>query len=209
MPESTQSTQQTILLAGREEFLKHGFEKASLRTIAQNAGVTTGAIYGYYSDKAALFDALVSDPAETLYADYQKISTEFESLTLDEQNAQLGSMAKQELGPWIDYIYDSFDAFELIFACSAGTKWANYVDSLIHVEENSSKRFIARLHESGHHTKELNDHVIHLLAGALFLGLSEMVLHKMTRQEAKSYMETLSEFFTAGWLALLEIERPS
>ena len=45
---------------------KKGFKNASLRSIAQAAGVTTGAIYGYYPDKAALFDALVSEPANHL-----------------------------------------------------------------------------------------------------------------------------------------------
>lgn len=45
--------------AAQREFLDKGYEKASLRSIAQNAGVTTGALYVRFPNKSALFAALV------------------------------------------------------------------------------------------------------------------------------------------------------
>lgn len=60
-------TQRKILEIGKEEFLAKGFKDASLRGIVKAAGFTQGAFYGYYPDKAALFDALVSEAAR--YAD--------------------------------------------------------------------------------------------------------------------------------------------
>lgn len=44
-------TQTRILAAAKTEFLEKGFRNASLRTIVKLAGVTTGAFYGYYSNK--------------------------------------------------------------------------------------------------------------------------------------------------------------
>jgi len=38
--------------------LEKGFKDASLRKIVAEAGFTKGAFYGYYPDKAALFEAL-------------------------------------------------------------------------------------------------------------------------------------------------------
>lgn len=46
-----------LLEAGKKVFLEMGFRDASLRKIASQLGVTTGAIYRYYTDKEALFDA--------------------------------------------------------------------------------------------------------------------------------------------------------
>ena len=54
-----------LLEAGKKEFLAHGFQGASLRDIAASLGVTTGAIYRYYTDKAELFSALVEKPGCT------------------------------------------------------------------------------------------------------------------------------------------------
>ena len=59
-------TQQKILEVGKREFLGKGFKDASLRKIAAKAGFTKGAFYGYYPDKAALFEALVSEAADGL-----------------------------------------------------------------------------------------------------------------------------------------------
>ena len=42
-----------IINAANKEFLKEGFKKASLRRIAQTAGITTGALYTRYKNKGA------------------------------------------------------------------------------------------------------------------------------------------------------------
>ena len=51
--------------AAMEEFLEKGFADASLRQIVKNAGVTTGAFYGYYSSKDALFTTCKKRPPMT------------------------------------------------------------------------------------------------------------------------------------------------
>ena len=40
-----------ILDSAREEFLRKGFIKSDLKTICDNAGVTTGAVYKRYKGK--------------------------------------------------------------------------------------------------------------------------------------------------------------
>ena len=49
-----------ILESARTEFLASGFEKASLKTICEGAGVTTGALYKRYKGKEELFCAVVA-----------------------------------------------------------------------------------------------------------------------------------------------------
>ena len=52
--EERSDTLEQIHQAAMEEFLEKGFQEASLRQIVKNAGVTTGAFYGYYSNKTVL-----------------------------------------------------------------------------------------------------------------------------------------------------------
>ena len=66
MTMSISKTQRKILEVGKKEFLAKGFKDASLRKIVADAGFTKGAFYGYYPDKAALFEALVSGAADGL-----------------------------------------------------------------------------------------------------------------------------------------------
>ena len=66
MANEESTTLQNILAAGKEEFLEKGFKSASLRNIVKTAGVTTGAFYGYFSGKEALFAALVEEHATAI-----------------------------------------------------------------------------------------------------------------------------------------------
>src|SRR5262249_41202677 len=50
---------EAILAAALEEFSAHGFEAARLDDVAKRAGIAKGTIYLYFSDKEALFQALV------------------------------------------------------------------------------------------------------------------------------------------------------
>ena len=59
-------TLENILNAGKEEFLEKGFLSSSLRNIVKKANVTTGAFYGYFSNKEALFSGLVEEQAKTV-----------------------------------------------------------------------------------------------------------------------------------------------
>ena len=65
------ATQQKILEVGKQEFLTKGFKDASLRKIVAEAGFSKGAFYGYYPDKAALFEALVSEAADGLIEQFK------------------------------------------------------------------------------------------------------------------------------------------
>lgn len=48
-----EETRGLVLQSAQREFLDKGYEKASLRSIAQNAGVTTGALYVRFPNKSA------------------------------------------------------------------------------------------------------------------------------------------------------------
>ena len=64
-------TQMKILEVGKKEFLEKGFKDASLNKIVAEAGFTKGAFYGYYPDKAALFEDLVGEAAKGLLEQFK------------------------------------------------------------------------------------------------------------------------------------------
>ena len=47
-----EATKQHLLELAKAEFLKKGYSEASVRNIAKTAGLTTGAVFRYFPDKA-------------------------------------------------------------------------------------------------------------------------------------------------------------
>lgn len=63
-------TRDKILDAAEFEFLEKGFSRSTLNGIAKRAGVTRGAIYWHFSDKVAIFEAIlerVQLPLEAIF----------------------------------------------------------------------------------------------------------------------------------------------
>ena len=70
-PPGRTSTRQDVLDAARRVFADRGYQQASLRTIAAEAGVDAGMLRHFFGDKAQLFQAamlLPVDPAAALPA---------------------------------------------------------------------------------------------------------------------------------------------
>ncbi|MEM6344245.1 MAG: TetR/AcrR family transcriptional regulator [Bacteroidota bacterium] len=57
-----------IVLAAREMFLQEGYEKVSIRKIAERIAYSPGTIYNYFDNKDELLDAVHEQGFEELYA---------------------------------------------------------------------------------------------------------------------------------------------
>lgn len=192
-----------LLEAGKKEFLEKGFRDASMRNIAAAAGATTGAIYRYYADKEAMFDALVAEPAQTLLDEYRKVQMEFSTLPLEQKLNTLPEISDDGQMWMMNYIYDNFDAFKLIVCCSAGTRYEYYLDTLADVEVNASIALIDAMQAAGMDLLPIDDELIHMVSSMLFNGMFETVRHDMPREKAMSHMSSLKEFYSAGWFKIL------
>lgn len=167
--------------------------------------MTTGAIYGYYTDKEAMFDALVSEPGQELVERYREVQKAFSARPLEEQVNNLPEVPEIEAAWMMEYIYDHFDAFKLITCAAAGTRYEHYLDTLAEIEDNAGRALIDRMREAAYPVPEIDDELIHIMSSALFNGMFETVRHDMPREKAMQYMNSLRDFYSAGWFKILGI----
>jgi len=57
--------QRVFIEAGRKEFVRNGYGSSSIRTIAQEAGVSLSALYYHYKNKQDLLLAILLDGVDT------------------------------------------------------------------------------------------------------------------------------------------------
>lgn len=202
-PKKQNNTLDNILNAAKAEFLEKGFSGASLRNIVKNANVTTGAFYGYFKSKEDLFDALVSEPADFIMREFNRIQTEFTYLTPDEQEAGMGKISKNSLIDWIDFIIDNSDVFKLILKSSEGTRYENFIHDMVTREVQATHDFIKTLNQNGKNIPCPDDNLAHILISGMFTAYFEIALHDMPKESAKKYVDDLSKFHIAGWAAIM------
>lgn len=195
-----------ILECAKEEFMQKGFADASMRTIAEKAGFTTGMLYSRFADKNELFSALVKEGADKLYSYFSDVQEEFAEFPATQQVSEMQTYISSKMRTVIDIIYEYFDTFKLIVCHSAGSSYDRYIDRMIEYETDSTERFMRVLQENGTSVKTVRRDINHMLASALFNGIFEVVVHDFPKEDALEYVNAVCDFFFAGWQRLLEID---
>ena len=195
-----------ILECAKEEFMQKGFADASMRTIAEKAGFTTGMLYSRFADKNELFSALVKEGADKLYSYFSDVQEEFAEFPATQQVAEMQTYTSSKMRTVIDIIYEYFETFKLIVCHSVGSSYDRYIDRMIEYETDSTERFMRVLQENGTSVKTVRRDINHMLASALFNGIFEVVAHDFPKEDALEYVNAVCDFFFAGWQRLLGID---
>ena len=204
MEEKSTVTLEKIQQAAMEEFSEKGFQGASLRQIVKQAGVTTGALYGYFSGKEALFASIVEPHAAALMGRFMQAQTTFAELPEPEQPERMGLESSSCIRWMVEYICDHREPVKLLLTKAEGTSYEHFVHNMVDVEVDATLRYMEVLRHLGHQVLELDRNLCHIVASGMFGGIFEVVIHDMPRDTALRYVDQLREFYTAGWMKWME-----
>lgn len=203
MVESSSATLEKIQQAALTEFLDKGFLSASLRQIVKNAGVTTGAFYGYFSCKEALFASIVEPHAAALMGRFMVAQTSFAGRPEAEQPEHMGEDSESCLDWMVDYICQNREPVKLLLCRAEGTGYESFVHNMVEVEVEYTLRYMEVLRRLGRRVPTLSRSLCHIIASGMFNGLFEVVIHDMPYEQALRDVKQLRAFYTAGWLELV------
>lgn len=197
------STLERIHSAAKEEFLTKGYKTASLRNIVKNAGVTTGAFYGYYNSKEQLFSALVDESYNYLINKYKQSLAGFKNLPHEKQPERMGSVGKECMQEMLAYMSSRRDIFHLILLRSEGTPYETLTDDLVALEVKATEDYCEVLRSLGKSVPPIDKRLEHILVTGMMNAYFEIIIHDMPKEDAESYIVELNDFYTAGWLKIM------
>ena len=203
MEEKSTATLEKIQWAAMEEFAEKGFQGASLRQIVKQAGVTTGAFYGYFSSKEALFASIVEPHAAALMGRFMEAQTTFAEMPEKEQPEHMGLESSQCVHWMVDYICDHREPVKLLLCKAEGTSYEHFVHNMVEVEVEYTLRYMDVLRRLGREVPELSQSLCHIITSGMFNGLFEIVVHDMPKEQALRDVEQFRTFYTGGWLKLM------
>lgn len=194
------SHHEKIIAAAWDEFLTYGFADASMRRIADAAGMSAAGLYKHFPSKEDMFAALVEPARQGMMELYRK-----EEIQETEALRRGGITEKWESGGearmTMAYIYDHLDAFRLLVCKSAGTRYETFLHDLAVEEEKTTITMMEMLKKQGKQINEIRPEEFHLLVTANVNAVFQAVEHGFTREEAMHYADTLDAFFPKAWQA--------
>ena len=191
-----------LIEAAKKEFLEKGYNKASLRTICSKAGVTTGALYFFFENKAELFAAIVDEPLKGLK---KLVATHFKEDSMYMSN--IASLSEIELDHsdesdmFIEYIYDYRDNFMLILNSSENTVYENCVDEFVDMLEKATPKML-----SGMKGYTCDEYMSHWMSHLTIDAFINVIKHVEDREEAKRRMRPILNYLVKGWVELVMVK---
>lgn len=187
-----------LIQAAKQEFLEKGYNKASLRTICANAGVTTGALYFFFENKADLFSAIVDGPLNELK---RIINRHFdEDLELMSSLTSLDGLDlnhDKDTDIFVDCIYDNYDSFLLLLTGTENTVYENVVDDLVDLLEKKIPPMLSAV--NGYTYDEF---MCHWICHISIDGYIHVIKHERDKEEAKIKLRKVTNFMVQGFVSM-------
>ncbi|MCR4705265.1 MAG: TetR/AcrR family transcriptional regulator [Lachnospiraceae bacterium] len=193
-----------LIQSAKEEFMKHGFLKAELKVICDNAGVTTGAVYKRYKGKEELFQAVVKETVETL-DEFIAVRTdvEFSEMT-DEEVRNTWIMNEEYTLDMFRMLWELRDDFVLLLEKSAGTVYENYGHVFSHKMTHAYFQYYGEARKRGIASADISEEEMHVLCTSFWTAIYEPFVHNMSWEKVKEHCKVLCRFFS--WLDAILIK---
>ena len=199
-----------ILKSARAEFVKHGFEKSSLKAICDGAGVTTGALYKRYKGKEELFCAVVEQTVADLYAEAERRGNLDPASMTDEQLIRAWEMDGSDMMWWFQYLYERREDFYLLLACSEGTRYSNFQHDWVALLTKATSAFLEEAKSRGLCRNDIQPEELHILLSAFWTTIYEPFIHHFTWEQMENHCRIVCRLFR--WhdaLGFLQRKEPS
>lgn len=205
MPRDKTESHEKIVAAAMSEFLENGYEKASMKNIADAVGMSSAGLYRHFESKQAMFASLVRPALDALDEWTKKhIETSYQLLDSDEKEEMWNyDRELSDVHMVLDVMYEYPDAFRLLLCCSVGTPFETFLHDKIEYTTDCMMEFLTYCIEQGYPSKEIKRDEMHMLISAYYSAMIQPIEHGYPLTDAKRYLNTIQDFFTQGWRFIL------
>jgi AcrR family transcriptional regulator len=190
-----------IMESAKKEFLAGGFERASLKAICENAGITTGALYRRYKGKEDLFCAVVADTVSALSEFVAQRSAVSPTSLSDEALIKAWDMDEEDMMQWFSFLYEHRDGFVLLIKCSEGTVYANFQHDWVEKMTMKTYDFFLEAQNRGLTRVSIPMEEMHILLSAFWTTIYEPFIHNYTWEQIEAHSKLVCGLF--NWQRVL------
>lgn len=192
-------TREKLIESAKAEFMEKGYNKASLRSICAKAGVTTGALYFFFEDKADLYKAIIGKPVDELFEIMQAHFDEDDEIIARSDYEVEDDDHSEVAQKLIHHIYSNYDAAILLLTKSQGSEYENIVDRIVDFTESKSVEMMKKIAERKGKKKKINRYMLHLVIHLVVDSFVHLVTHEPDEKKALANIKKVFKMTMHNW----------
>ena len=190
-----------LIEAGKKEFLEKGYNKASLRKICSDAGVTTGALYFFFENKEDLYSSIVNPPLMELKKMVIEHFKEDQAFLSNMDSLDLGNLDHSDIADMlVDHVYKNYDSFILLLSGSKEDALENGIDEFVEILEQSTIAMV-----SGSKFYTYDPFMTHWMAHTTVDSMVHVIKHEKDVNVAKKRIQSIMNYLVIGWVKLVMV----
>ena len=199
------ATRDRILNSAKKYFLEYGFQAAPLRKIAKDAGFTSGALYGYFDSKEALFYVITDPIADRLIKKLNEIKEEMDKIPDQDRLRQMGSAYYHHIPEIVELLLSDRDAVKLIVTGSRGTRYEAFVETIASRNTANIENAVRKSKEN--HIEGIQEEILAILMEEYIATLFRLVTSDRDKEMIINCMEMIGRVYETGITNLMKKER--
>lgn len=204
MPRDKTASHVRVTAAIKAEFLEKGYEKASIRSIGERAGMTSAGLYRHYKNKEDMFDAVVAPLIESI--DKWNKEHKTQKYALADSKAEGNVFFGQTLIDLIrEVVYPNKEEFKILLCRAQGTQYENFIHDFVAEQQGELMVGIRYMKQNGYPAVELKEEELHMLLSAYITAVFEPVIHDYSEENLIHCLNTINEFFMPGWMKIMGV----
>ncbi len=191
-------TKNLILRVALKEFLDKGFHETSIRKIAKEAYITSGALYNHFSNKEDILRHII-DPHIDEWWDVcnYKISTFKNEI---EKNASTPSST--DTYTFMELIERNIDIWRFVLFKSKNTKYESFIDELIEWEYINTKNILNMVYKDNEYSKYVSDIEIKYVIKSYINSCTNTFKLDIDKNERSRLLTLISQIYDPFWESL-------
>lgn len=194
----------SILQAALSEFMRHGYSNASMRQIANSAGITTGNIYRYFKNKEDLFHELIHPVYEKFVQYIIEIKDDIDDSCAIDATNPLDYLHKVE-STIVELFKESNAELRILLNLSSGSSYEPVKQELIQLAAHILKKVFIPGEEQQDQAMIEERNLAHMLAGTLVEGVCIILRDHEDGETVRQLVDELLRVYCAGIILRLNI----
>lgn len=195
-------TRELILKSARKQFLERGFQGASIRRIASDAGVTYGALYGYFASKEELFYAITDPLMDRIMKKLDEIEGAMLALPAEERLLGMSDVFYVRLPELVALIFEDREIVNMVIGGAKGTKYESFMSELVKRDAHAISAAAENSETPGVHLFDAQ--TLEIMMEGYMAALFHLIESGRDQQEVSRSMEIFGRIYEAGMLALMK-----
>ena len=199
MAKKNHALDQKLIDVAKSEFMKNGYEKASIHEIVRKANMTTGALYTRYKGKDDLFCSLVQEVFDTYKENSKDIQDQYLTVQQTKNADAFIQTVQEEFHIYETLLKEHYDACVLFYCKSQGSSIDRMLKQMMDYKIQSTIEYFKSMAKPS-----ANVDGVGFLILEQFHFFQDVLDRGYTHEQSIQCLKLLEIYQEAGWKAIFE-----